>query len=58
MSYQSIGYIKQYPTEAVSPPVCLRRMREHGISEAFPNPNVDTAFRLCLVLPVANTEGD
>ena len=39
-----------------SPPACLRRMREHGISEAFPN--VDTAFRLYLTLPVANTEGE
>lgn len=53
---QFVGYIKQYPTEAVSPPACLRRMREHGISEAFPN--VDTAFRLYLTLPVANTEGE
>lgn len=53
---QFVGYIKQYPTEDVSPPACLRRMREHGISEAFPN--VDTAFRLYLTLPVANTEGE
>jgi hypothetical protein len=31
-------------------------MREHGTSEAFPN--VDTAIRLYLALPVANTEGE
>ena len=41
---QVVGYIKQYPTEAVSPLACLRRIREDGISETFPN--VDTAFRL------------
>ncbi len=53
---QLIGYVKQDPTEAVSPPACLRRMRENRISEAFPN--VDTALRLCLTLLVANTEGE
>ena len=53
---QFVDYIQQYPTEAVSPPACLRRIREHGISEAFPN--VDTAFRVYLTLPVTNTEGE
>ena len=53
---QFVGYIKQYPTKAVSPPACLRRMRENRISEAFPN--VNTAFRLDLTLPVANMEGE
>jgi len=41
---QFIGYIKQYPTEAVSPLACLKCIQEDGISEAFPN--VDTAFRV------------
>jgi len=53
---QFVGYIKQYPTKAFSPPACLRRMREDRISEAFPN--VDPAFRLYLTLPVSNTEGE
>jgi len=28
---QLVGYIKQHATEAVSPPACLRRIREGGI---------------------------
>ena len=42
--------------QKLSPLACLRRIREDGISEAFPN--VDTAFRVYLTLPVANTEGE
>ena len=53
---QFVGYSKQYPTEAVSPLACLRHIREDGISEAFPN--VDTAFRVYLTMPVANMEGE
>ena len=49
-----VGYIKQYLTEAVSPPACLRRMRENRKSEAFPN----IALRLYLTLSIANTEGE
>jgi len=41
---QFVGYIKQYPIEAVSPPARLRRTQEDRISEALPN--VDTEFRL------------
>jgi len=29
---QFVGYIKQYPTEAVSPLACLRRIQKDGIS--------------------------
>jgi len=28
---QLVGYIRQHATEAVSPPACLRRIREGGI---------------------------
>ena len=53
---QFVGYIKQFPTAAVSPPACLRCIRQDGIAETFPN--VNTAFRLYLTLPAANMEGE
>ena len=48
--------IKQYSTEAVSHPTCLKRIQEYGISYAFRK--VDAAFRVYLTLLVANTEGE
>ncbi|CAM1297492.1 Uncharacterised protein r2_g681 [Pycnogonum litorale] len=53
---QFVGYTKQYPAESVSPPACLKRIKEDGIANSFPN--VDIALRIYLTLPVANTEGE
>ncbi|CAM1329396.1 Uncharacterised protein r2_g3859 [Pycnogonum litorale] len=53
---QFVDYTKQYPAESVSPPACLKRIKEDGIANSFSN--VDIALRIYLTLPVANTEGE